>query len=52
VSAANMTLKLGEVEAALAEYGLLLSSANLGEKTRAVVLRKREEAEAARRRVS
>ncbi len=43
-----MRLKLGEAEAALAEYALCLSSANLGERTRAVVLRKREEAEAAR----
>ena len=46
--AASMRLKLGEAEAALAEYALCLSSANLGERTRAVVLRKREEAEAAR----
>ena len=46
VSAANMTLKLGEAEAALAEYSQLLSEGALSEKTRKVVVRKAGEAEA------
>ena len=45
VSAANMTLKLGEAHAALGEYNLLLSSGKLSEETKAIVVRKRDEAE-------
>ena len=44
VSAVNMTLKLGEVDAALREYDRLLATGTLGAKAEAVVVRKREEA--------